>query len=75
MATPNEEIKRKLPGVIDIAYEQYKRELPCYRMAKELMSQNVFTTTPEDSLDNAARKMGEKHVGSLIVMQYGTPVG
>jgi CBS domain-containing protein len=75
VATPQEEIKRKLSGVIDIAYEQYKRDLPRYRVAKDLMSQNVIIITPEASLDEAARFMGEKHIGSLIVMKYQTPVG
>jgi CBS domain-containing protein len=75
LATPQEEIRRKLPGVIDIAYERYKRDLPLYRIAKELMSQNVVTITPEASLEEAARMMGEKHIGSLIVMKYQTPVG
>ena len=75
MATPQEEIKRKLSGVIDIAYEQYKRDLPRYRVAKDLMSQNVIIITPEASLEEAARFMGEKHIGSLIVMKYQTPVG
>jgi CBS domain-containing protein len=75
LATPQEEIKRKLSGVIDIAYEQYKRNLPRYRMAKELMSQDVVTITPEALLDEAARIMGEKHIGSLIVVKYQTPVG
>ena len=75
MAIPRDEIKRKLPGVVDIAYEQYKRDLPRYRMANELMSQDVVTVTPEASLAEAARIMGEKHIGSLIVMKYKTPVG
>ncbi len=75
MATPREEMKRKLPSIVDIAYDQYKRDLPRYRMAKDLMSQDVVTTTPETSLDEAARIMGEKHIGSLIVLNYKTPVG
>ena len=73
--TPQEEIKRKLPGVVDIAYEQYKRDLPRYRMTKEIMSHDVVTIAPEASLDEAARLMGEKHIGSLIVLKYHTPVG
>jgi CBS domain-containing protein len=44
-------------------------------MAKELMSQDVVTITPEALLDEAARIMGEKHIGSLIVVKYQTPVG
>ncbi len=75
MASPNEETKSKLPTIVEIDYEQYKRNLPLYRMAKELMRRDVVTTTPETSLDDAARIMGEKHIGSLIVMKYKTPVG
>ena len=39
------------------------------------MSKNVITTTPEQTLYDAARVMGEKHIGSLVVMVYNTPVG
>ena len=75
LATSQEKIRRKLPGVVDIAYEQYMRDLPRYRLAKELMSTDVVTITPETLLDEAARIMGEKHIGSLIVVKYHTPVG
>jgi len=75
LATPQEEMKRKLLGVVDIAYEQYKRDLPRFRTAKDLMSPDVVTTTPEALLEDVARIMGEKHIGSLIVMKYKTPVG
>jgi CBS domain-containing protein len=74
LATPQDE-KRKFPGIIDIAYEQYKRELPKNQLSKDLMSQEVVTTTPETLLENAAQVMGENHIGSLIVMKYKTPVG
>jgi len=75
LATPQKEIKWKLPAVVDIAYEQYIRDLPRYRIAKEIMSQNVVTITPEASLNKAAEIMGQKHIGSLIVEKYHTPVG
>jgi len=75
LATPQEEMKKKLPSIAAIAYEQYKRDLPRYRIAKDLMSKDVVTTTPEALLEDVARIMGEKHVGSLIVMKYKTPVG
>ncbi len=75
MATPQKEIRGKLPTIVDIAYEQYMRELPRYTLAKEIMSKNVVTITPDASLDKAAQIMGEKHVGSLIVEKYHTPVG
>jgi len=75
LATPQKETKRELPVVVDIAYEEYKRDLPRYQTTKEIMSRDVVTITPEASLDDAARIMGEKHIGSLIVMNYRTPVG
>jgi CBS domain-containing protein len=74
LATP-QELRRKLPGVVDIAYEQYKRDLSRFRMAKEIMSPDVVTIAPEAFLYEAARLMGEKHIGSLIVTKYHTPVG
>jgi CBS domain-containing protein len=73
--TPQEEIRRKSPSVVDIAYEQYRLDLPRYQMAKDLMSKDIVTTTPETSLNEAARIMGEKHIGSLIVIEHKTPVG
>lgn len=75
MAIPQTETKIKLPEVVDIAYESYKRELPCYHLTSDIMTHEVFTTTPEASLDEAAQTMGKKHVGSLIVTKYKTPVG
>ena len=42
---------------------------------RELMSSTVITITPEKTLHFAARVMGEKHIGSLVVIIYDTPVG
>ncbi|MCW4015024.1 MAG: CBS domain-containing protein [Candidatus Bathyarchaeota archaeon] len=39
------------------------------------MIQNVVTIPPESTLYEAARIMGEQHIGSLIVVKYKTPVG
>ena len=75
MSTPQEQIKKEPLGVVDIAYEEYKRDLPQHQTANELMSKNIITTTPETPLEEAAKQMGEKHIGSLIVEKYQTPVG
>jgi CBS domain-containing protein len=75
LAIPQEEIKWKLSGIVDLAYEQYKRDLPHYQMAREIMSHDVATVSPETSLDEAAKIMGKKHIGSLVVTKYHTPVG
>lgn len=45
------------------------------RMVEDIMTSEVVTVTPENTLYEAARKMGEKHIGSLIVVKYATPVG
>jgi len=75
LAVPDEEMSRKSLEIADIAYEQYKSNLRRYPTAKDLMSYDVVTVTPETLLDDAARMMGEKHIGSLIVVKYQTPVG
>jgi CBS domain-containing protein len=46
-----------------------------YQNVTEIMTTKIQTIKPENTLYEAARLMGEKHIGSLIVMKYGTPVG
>jgi CBS domain-containing protein len=46
-----------------------------YQNISSIMTSEVFTVTPESTLHEAAKLMGEKHIGSLIVMKYETPVG
>ena len=54
---------------------QYQRDLPRYKEVKDIMSQDIFTIAPEASMAEAAELMGEKHIGSLIVKKYESPVG
>jgi CBS domain-containing protein len=42
---------------------------------EELMTREVVTVTPEYTLYEAAQLMGEKRIGSLLVLKYDTPVG
>ena len=39
------------------------------------MSRDIVTIAPEASMAEAAGIMGEKRIGSLIVIKYDTPVG
>lgn len=75
MATREKKTKTGSLKIADIDYEKYKRDLQSHQTAKDLMSQNVLTTTPEASLEDTARTMGENHIGSLIVEKYKTPIG
>jgi len=46
-----------------------------YCKIENIMVPDVVTITPESTLYEAARIMGQKHIGSLIVEKYKTPVG
>ena len=70
METPKD-LRKEFQSVLDRAYTQYKQ----YQKVEEIMSREIITTTPETTMDNVAKTMGEKHIGSLIVIKYGTPVG
>jgi CBS domain-containing protein len=58
------------PSVLDRAYKDYKRHMK----VSDIMSRDIITTTAETSMAKAAKIMGEKHIGSLIVMKFGTPI-
>src|SRR3990170_3810752 len=74
MGTPKN-VKKEFPSIIDRAYKQYLDDLSRYKEVKDVMSQDVVTIAPEASMAEAAGIMGEKHIGSLIVTKYDTPVG
>ena len=54
---------------------QYQRDLSRSKIVKDIMSLDVVTIAPEASMAEAAGIMGVKHIGSLIVKKYETPVG
>jgi CBS domain-containing protein len=53
------------------AYKQYKM----LRHVEDIMSREVVTIDPNASMAEAAALMGDKHIGSLIVVIEGTPAG
>ena len=64
-------LKGEFLSVIDRAYIEYKK----HRNVEDVMSREVVTTTIDVTMDEVARIMGEKHIGSLIVKKYDTAVG
>jgi CBS domain-containing protein len=58
-------------SVIDRAYIEYVK----HRKLEDIMSREVVTTTVDATMDEVAKIMGEKHIGSLIVKKYDTAVG
>jgi len=65
------DLGKGVPSILDRAYREYKKHLK----VEEIMSRNVVTTTTDAPLDEVAKTMGEKHIGSLLVVKYGTPIG
>jgi len=60
----------ELPSVLDRAFLEYKRHLK----VTDVMSRDVVSTTADTSMAEATRIMGEKRIGSLIVVKYGSPI-
>ena len=69
------DLRKEFPSVLDSAYKQFKRDLSRFKEVNEIMSKEVVTVAPETSMKEAATTMGEKHIGSLVVEKYQTPVG
>ncbi len=64
-------LRVEFPSVLDRAYAQYQK----YRTVKDIMSTDVSTIGPDASMSEAATAMGEKHIGSLVVVAEGKPIG
>jgi CBS domain-containing protein len=57
------------------ASDQIESESMRYQTIADIMTSEVLTISPGNTLHEAAQLMGEKHIGSLIVIKYDTPVG
>ena len=68
-------MRNKILNSVNNASNSIKSEPMRYRNIASIMTSEVFTVNPENTLHEAAQLMGEKHIGSLIVMKYETPVG
>jgi len=60
-----------VPRVLERVYQRSK----VFRVVRDVMSTDVVTITGEVTMAEAAKIMGEKHIGSLIVVERGDPVG
>lgn len=65
------DLRREFPGVYDRAYEQMKK----FRYVRDIMTPSVVTITEDKTMADAARAMGEKHIGSLVVEADAKPKG
>lgn len=69
------DMKKRKSDTEDFMHTGQKECIPQQSEIEKIMASDVVTITPEDTLYEAARIMGENRIGSLIVMKYKTPVG
>jgi signal-transduction protein with cAMP-binding, CBS, and nucleotidyltransferase domain len=67
----SKDLKKEFPSVMDRAYSEYKK----HRIVKDIMSREIVSIGIDATMNEAAKIMGERHIGSLIVENYETPVG
>jgi CBS domain-containing protein len=70
-----EDLRNDSSSVINDTSNQIENNSMNYREIEGVMTSDVLTINPESTLHEAAQLMGEKHIGSLIVMEYDSPVG
>ncbi len=58
------DLRREFPKVFDRAYEQMRQ----FKLVKDIMTRKVVTIDEDKTMADAAKAMGEKHIGSLIVL-------
>jgi CBS domain-containing protein len=71
MKVARKDLGKEFPSVLDSAYRESQR----HRKIADIMSRNVVSTSSGTTMDKAARIMGERHIGSLIVEEFHTPIG
>lgn len=65
------DLRREFPKVFDRAYEQMRK----FRLVRDIMTPKVITITEDKTMGDAAKVMGDKHIGSLIVVVDAKPKG
>jgi len=69
------DLRKEASGALGDTPVQHKHGLMRHLNIVEIMTRDVVTVTPENTLYEAAQLMGEKRIGSLLVFKYDTPVG
>lgn len=64
-------LKDEFPSVIDVAYSEYKK----HKHVSEIMTRDLKYIDQEQTMLEAAKIMGEHHIGSLLVRGQDRPLG
>ncbi len=66
---------KRVSNTIDVVDSESKTNSTPRQKIEGIMTREVVTIGPESTLKESVRIMGEKHIGSLVVVKYDTPVG
>jgi len=64
-------LREEFPSVIDVAYEEYRKS----RHVLDIMSKDPVFIDPNATMMDAARIMGERRIGSLLLLGDERPSG
>jgi signal-transduction protein with cAMP-binding, CBS, and nucleotidyltransferase domain len=64
-------LREEFPTISEIAYREYQK----HTHVADVMTTTVLTTTPEVTMEDAAKIMGDRHIGSLVVIEKDAPSG
>jgi len=69
--TEKRDLRRDFPTFLDRAYAELKK----LSFVSEIMSKDVVTISAGATMAEAAKVMGEKHIGSLVILERDEPKG
>ena len=67
----SKQLKEKFPSVSQRAYLGFKKYVHVF----DIMSRDVLTVSPDATMAEAAKIMGDHHVGSLVVLEGDKAIG
>ncbi|MCJ7632625.1 CBS domain-containing protein [Candidatus Bathyarchaeota archaeon] len=69
--TERRDLGKDFPTISDRVYREFKK----FKSVSEIMSKDVVTISATATMAEAAKIMGEKHIGSLIILEDDQPKG
>jgi CBS domain-containing protein len=63
--TEKRDLRKDFPTLSDRAYEQFRK----FQLVSDIMSKDVATISSNATMAEAAKVMGEKHIGSLVILE------
>lgn len=69
--TERRDLRKDFPTISDRVYAEFKK----FSVVSDIMSEGVVTVSATATMAEAAKIMGEKHIGSLVILENDQPKG